>query len=365
MASHDQDGNLFPDLKNRRIIKAALGEQVDTVPVWIMRQAGRYLPEFRQLRAKHSFFDMCETPKLACEATLMPLKRFDLDAAIIFSDILVIPQALGLDVEMVAGEGPKLPKPLNITDDIHHRLNQDVNIAQRLNYVYEAIRVTRHAIEGQCPLIGFSGAPWTLMCYMIEGGGSKTMSKAKRWLYKEPKKSHELLTILADKVTDHLVEQATHGAQLVQIFESNAEYLTFELFAEFAFPYILRICREFKKRVSEMHFPDSIPVIVFAKGGHYALDLMAREADVIDVVSLDWTISPELARSKTKQTLQGNLDPCALYADEDSLIGMSEKLVRRFGKQRYIANLGHGIYPDMDPEKVKVFVDAIHKFGMI
>lgn len=365
MASHDPNGDQFPILKNRRIIKAALGQEVDTVPVWIMRQAGRYLPEFRQLRAEHSFFDMCETPKLACEATLMPLKRFNLDAAIIFSDILIIPQALGLEVEMKSGEGPKLPEPLKLGDDINKRLDNKVNIAQRLSYVYEAIRVTRHAIDGQCPLIGFSGAPWTLMCYMIEGGGSKTMSKAKRWLYEDPKKSCELLSILADKVTDHLVEQARHGAQLVQIFESNAEYLTRELFERFAYPYILKICREFKRRVAEMQLSDTVPIIFFAKGGHYTLDLIANDSDLIDVVSLDWTIDPELARAKTRQTLQGNLDPCALYASDEDLNVMAHTLVKKFGKQRYIANLGHGIYPDMDPEKVRVFVDAIHRFGRV
>lgn len=362
MASSDPKGNVFPKLLNDNIIKAALGHKVDRVPVWIMRQAGRYLPEFKEIRSEHPFFEICEIPELACEVTLLPLKRFDLDAAIIFSDILVIPQALGLEVKMTS-EGPKLPNPL-ICNDLEpmKRLNRDVDIAQRLSYVYEAIRITRHKLNGQCPLIGFSGAPWTLMCYMVEGGGSKTMSKAKRWLYEDPNGAKELLRILADKIADHLVEQARHGAQMVQIFESNAEYLNLEMFSRFAYPYIMHICKEFKRRTQELHM-EPVPITFFAKGAHYALDLMSADSQIIDVISIDWTVEPPIARSKAARfTLQGNLDPCALYADENDLIEMTTNMLKKFGPQRYIANLGHGIYPDVNPEKVKLFVDTVHKY---
>lgn len=358
----DPDGNEFPKLHNDRIVKAAFGHEVDRVPVWIMRQAGRYLPEFREFRKQHAFFDVCQTPELACEVTLMPLQRFDLDAAIIFSDILIIPQALGQEVVMAA-QGPHFPHPLErdgSSGPWRERLNLDVDIAERLSYVYEAIRITRHKLNGRCPLIGFSGAPWTLMCYMVEGGGSKTMSKAKRWLYEDPQDAHELLSMLASKVTDHLVEQARHGAQLVQLFESNAGFLDFGMFSKFAYPYIKEICRNFKKRTQELKL-EPIPVIVFAKDAHYALELMSGDSDIIDVISIDWTIDASVARSKTaRMTLQGNLDPCALYASDKELVGMTTEMVTKFGSRGYIANLGHGIYPDADPDKVKLFIDTVH-----
>lgn len=363
MSNLDPKGKPFPELTNDCIIRAARGERTDYVPVWVMRQAGRYLPEFRELRSKHSFFHVCETPKLACEVTLMPIRRFDLDAAIIFSDILVIPQALGMHVEMTS-EGPKFPDPLKQDDNLESRLDLDVSIAKRLNYVYEAITLTRHELQGKCPLIGFSGAPWTLMCYMIEGGGSKTMSKAKRWLYQEPKKSVDLLDILASKVTDHLVEQAKAGAQLLQIFESNAEYLTLDLYKEFAYPQIIKICTQVKQRLSALNITN-VPLIVFAKGGHYAMELMTNDYDKINVLSLDWTVDPVAVRKLAgdKLCLQGNLDPCALYSVANDLSGTLKRMLDTFGTHRYIANLGHGIYPDMNPDNVKVMVDFIHEYS--
>lgn len=354
----DPNGRPFPKLKNECILLAAFRKKTDYVPVWIMRQAGRYLPEFRELRKQHPFFKICETPELACEVTLMPIRRFDLDAAIIFSDILVIPQALGLIVEMTS-EGPKFPNPLKV--DEMSRLHSDVDIAKRLNYVYQAITVTRHALEGRCPLIGFSGAPWTLMCYMIEGGGSKTMSSTKKWLYQNPKISHQLLDLLAAKVTDHLTEQAKAGAQLLQIFESNAEYLTRDLFEKFSYPYIIKICTQVKERLRNINV-ENIPIIVFARGGHYALDLLGAKNNegLIDVLSLDWTMDPQQVRKQTNLCLQGNLDPCALYSNVEQLEPMAERMLGRFGTQSYIANLGHGIYPDANIECVKALIDSIH-----
>lgn len=355
----DPKGNQFPELTNNCIIKAAFGEKTNYVPAWVMRQAGRYLPEFRELRKQHAFFEVCETPSLACEVTLMPIRRFELDAAIIFSDILVIPQALGMTVEMT-GEGPKFPKPLKFEESLTSPLKLDVDIRKRLDYVYQAITVTRHALEGKCPLIGFSGAPWTLMCYMVEGGGSKTMSNAKKCLYQNPKGSHELLGVLTAKVTDHLVEQAKAGAQVLQIFDSNAEYLNLDLFKEFSYPYLTQICHQVKERLSSLAI-GRVPIIVFAKGAHYAIDLLGQHHGIIDVLSLDWTIDPEKARNSTKMCLQGNLDPCAMFAKPEEVSSMVEKMVNKFGTQNYIANLGHGIYPDAKIECVKSFLDSVHQ----
>lgn len=355
----DPKGKPFPKLTNDCILKAALGEKTDFVPVWVMRQAGRYLPEFRELRRQHAFFKVCETPDLACEVTLMPIRRFNLDAAIIFSDILVIPQALGMTVEMT-GEGPKFPNPLKFEESLTAPLKLDVVVPKRLDYVYQAVTVTRHALEGKCPLIGFSGAPWTLMCYMVEGGGSKTMSNAKKCLYQNPRGSHELLAVLSEKITDHLVEQARAGAQVLQLFDSNAEYLTLSLFKLFAYPYIIKICTQVKERLRSLGI-EKIPLIVFAKGAHYALDLLGQHRGLIDVISLDWTMNPEKVRNSTTSCLQGNLDPCAMYSNPTDVETMVEKMVKEFGTQNYIANLGHGIYPDAKIECVKSFVDSVHR----
>lgn len=360
----DPSGKPFPKLSNDCILRAARGERTEFVPVWIMRQAGRYLPEFRELRKTHPFFEICESPDLACEVTLMPIRRFNLDAAIIFSDILVIPQALGMTVEMTS-EGPKFPHPLKTEErPLFTCLDANVDISKRLNYVYQAITVTRHALEGKCPLIGFSGAPWTLMCYMVEGGGSKTMSNAKKWLYQRPDLSHKLLGVLASKVTDHLVEQARAGAQLLQLFESNAEYLNLQMFEEFAYPYISQICRDLKERLKSYGI-EGVPLIVFAKGGHYAVDLLGKSNESIDVLGLDWTIDPAQARAKSKLCLQGNLDPCAMYTNPERITEMAKNMIQRFGTQNYIANLGHGIYPDASIDCVRAFVDSVHEISSL
>ncbi|GLH08228.1 Uroporphyrinogen decarboxylase [Gryllus bimaculatus] len=349
----------FPPLKNDRFLRAARGQEVDKVPVWIMRQAGRYLPEFRQVRSKHDFFTICQTPELAAEVTLQPIRRFELDAAIIFSDILVVPQALGMVVEMRAGVGPVLPKPLHSPDDISD-LEYPVNVNEKLKYVAEAITLTRHKLEGKVPLIGFSGAPWTLMAYMIEGGGSKTLSKAKAWLYQYPAKTKHLLDMLANVIVDYLVMQAEAGAQLLQVFESNAEYLGRELFLEFCLPVLQDICSKVKSKLKAKSL--DVPMTIFAKGAHYALLEISKCG--YDVMGIDWTVNPEEARNIVGPsiTLQGNLDPCALYAPDNALQSLTREMLNKFGTDRYIANLGHGIYPDMEPEKVKVFIDSVHAF---
>lgn len=346
----------FPILKNDRFIRACRGEEVDRVPVWIMRQAGRYLPEFQDFRKKHEFFEICKTPALACEITLMPINRYKFDAAIIFSDILVVPQALGMEVLMVAGTGPVLTSPL-VTPDDFTKLNTD-SVVNRLQYVGEAITLTRQRLDGRVPLIGFSGAPWTLMGYMIEGGGSKTMMKAKKWLYKYPKESHKLLTVLADIIVDYLVMQVEAGAQALQIFESNAEFLNAQLFETFLMPYLKYIRTTVKNTLKSRQIED-VPMILFAKGAHYSLGEQAKLG--YDVLGIDWTIDPVEARKIVgpNVTLQGNLDPPALYADETTIKKLTKDMIEKFGKQKYIANLGHGIYPDVDPEHVQYFIDAV------
>jgi uroporphyrinogen decarboxylase len=324
-----------------------------------MRQAGRYLPEFRELRSKHDFFSICQTPELAAEASLQPVRRFDLDACIIFSDILVIPQALGMTIEMRPGVGPVLPEPLMSPKDID-KLDNTANITRKLGYVAEAITLTRHKLDGKVPLLGFSGAPWTLMGYMVEGGGSKTLSKAKAWLYQYPDASKQLLKALTSAVVDYLVMQAGAGAQLLQVFESSAEHLGPELFKNYSLPYIQDISSRVKAEVKAKGLGD-IPMIIFAKGAHYALQDLAESG--YDVIGLDWTIDPEEARQKVGSgvTLQGNLDPCALYAPEADLKKYAKEMLKKFGKSRYIANLGHGIYPDMKPDHVATLIETVHE----
>lgn len=300
---------------------------------------------------------------MACELTLQPIRKFALDAAIIFSDILVIPQAMGMDVQMVPKVGPVFPDPLNEPADIEKKLKKDVNIKQELSYVYEAITLTRHSLEGKVPLIGFSGAPWTLFAYMIEGGGSKTMSKAKRWLYQFPDQSFGLLDRLADHIIVYLVEQVRAGAQMLQLFESHCGYLTPNLFEQFALPMLQKIAGQVKQRLADEKL-DVVPITVFAKDGHFALKQLGDKR-YFDVVGLDWTVDASFARSQVdpSMTLQGNLDPCALYADADTIDYFAEQLIKSFGTKGYIANLGHGIYPDMKPESVNTFVNAIHKYS--
>lgn len=351
----------FPVLKNDTFLRAARGEQCHHVPVWCMRQAGRYLPEFRETRAAQDFFASCRSPEICCELTLQPLRRFPLDAAIIFSDILVIPQALGMEIRMEPGRGPVFPEPLKGPEDLQ-KLKPTVDVSQELGYVFRAITLTRHKIAGKVPLIGFTGAPWTLMAYMIEGGGSNTMSKAKRWLYQHPSASHQLLQQLTDVIVDYLVGQVAAGAQALQVFESHAGHLGPQQFADFSLLYLREISRRVKQKLKAEGL-EQVPMIVFAKDAHYALEDLSQSG--YEVVGLDWTIRPQEAREKTgkRVTLQGNLDPCALYASKENIEEMVKKMLEAFGCQGYIANLGHGLYPDMDPEHVGAFISAVHKYS--
>ncbi|CAG4964676.1 unnamed protein product [Parnassius apollo] len=349
----------FPTLKNDRLIRAALGKEVDKVPVWVMRQAGRYLPEFQAVRAQHDFFTVCQTPELACEVTLQPLRRYEhLDASIIFSDILVIPQALGMTVEMHPGLGPVFPKPLQDPSELDE-LKENGAIS-RLDYVGKAITLTRHRLEGKVPLIGFTGAPFTLMGYMVEGGGSKTMSKTKEWLEKYPKDVHRLLSLLTKVIIDYLVMQVESGAQLLQVFESSADHLTREQFIEVSSPYLKDIRNGVQKKLEEKKL-EQVPMTIFAKGGGHSLDVQAKLG--YETIGLDWTVDPIEARKivGTNITLQGNLDPQDLYKTPEEIRRLTIDMVKKFGKHRYIANLGHGITPQTPLESMTAFTEAVHE----
>ncbi|EGI70111.1 Uroporphyrinogen decarboxylase [Acromyrmex echinatior] len=349
----------FPPLKNDRILKATRGEPVDRIPVWVMRQAGRYLPEFQEVRAQHDFFTVCQTPELACQVTLQPIERFDLDASIIFSDILVIPQAMGLKVEMAPGVGPVLPQPLTGPNDLSRLIRPNVN--ETLKYVGDAITLTRHKLNGRVPLIGFTGAPWTLMGYMIQGGGSSTMAKARSWLYKYPEDTHTLLQMITDVIVDYLVMQVKAGAQLLQVFESNGNYLDDALFTNYSFKYLKQISERVRKQLKEANIPE-VPMIAFPKGATMnSLKILAMDQSY-EVIGLDWTVDPIEARKQlgANVTLQGNMDPCAMYFSQDEIIDRAQKMVSNFGKTRYIANLGHGILPDTPISSMEAFIKGVH-----
>jgi len=360
----------FPPLKNDLILRAARGEHTERAPVWVMRQAGRYLPEFRKLRESHEFFEICRTPSLAAEITLQPFRRYSglLDACIIFSDILVVPQAMGLEVEMLPAKGPHFPQPLVVPTDIA-RLKENVNVDEELDYVYKAISLTRNLLEGAVPLIGFCGAPWTLMAYMIEGGGSKTFQLAKTWLFKYPDDSKKLLSRIADVCVDFLVGQIKAGAQLVQVFDSWAGELSVHDFNTFSLPYVKQISAGVRSKLKAEGIA-SVPMILFAKGANLVLDELASSAGY-DVLGLDWCVDPANTRAQvgTKVALQGNLDPNVLYGGSEAI----EREVRRMCEgfkaggdgscRAWIANLGHGITPGVNPEDLKWFFQCIHKYS--
>ncbi|KAJ3212708.1 hypothetical protein HK099_007673 [Clydaea vesicula] len=348
----------FPSLKNDLILRAVKGEEVERIPVWVMRQAGRYLPEYLEVRKQNDFFKICRTPELACKVTLQPIDRFAglLDASIIFCDILVIPQAMGLEVQMVEGKGPHFPHPIRVVEDLK-RLKDTVDVDKELSYVYEAITLTRIKLDGRCPLFGFVGAPWTLFAYMIEGGGSKTLSKAKTWLYTYPKESHRLLQKTTDVIVDFILGQIRAGAQMIQVFDSWGGELTPKMFRTFSVPYLTQIASRVKAAMVEEGL--QVPLFIFAKGAHASLDILSSIG--YDVVSLDCTIDPKQARIDTKWrvTLQGNADPNLLYAPADVIKKEVREMLNAFGANNYIANLGHGMMPGHSPDALKVFLEAI------
>lgn len=294
--------------------------------------------------------------------TLQPLRRFDLDAAIIFSDILVVPQALGMEVHMVPGKGPHFPRPLSTVAELDSIASTPLDVHAQLDYVFDAITLTRVHLEGRVPLIGFCGAPWTLLAYMIEGGGGGgALRLAKSWLYREPEACHAVLRHLADVCADFLVGQVEAGAQMLQVFESHAGELSPAHFAQFSLPHLERLACETKRRLRTRGLAEPVPMVVFARGAHHAIGPLAQ-LGCYECLSLDWTVDPCAARAAAGDavTLQGNLDPCALFAPAERIRCETERMVRAFGPRRYIANLGHGMLPEHDPAALGVFVDAVH-----
>lgn len=336
-------------LTNDILLKAARGEQVERIPVWLMRQAGRILPEYRAVRSSvNGFKELVKNPELICEVTIQPVDILGVDAAIIFSDILVIPEAMGLNYEMVESKGPFFPKTIQSAQDV---LALTADVVPNLQYVFDSIQLTKQALNNRVPLIGFAGAPWTIFSYMIEGKGSKTFSQAKKMLYSQPQLSHRLLEKITDATIVYLKAQISSGADIVQVFDSWAGVLSKAQYVEFALPYMQKIAASITE----------VPVILFAKDAHYILSEFAQTN--CSVIGLDWTIEPDKARREApNKTLQGNLDPCVLYADKETIKKEAEKMLRAFGKQHYICNLGHGVYPDVDFEKAKYFIEVVQNF---
>lgn len=339
-------------IKNDLLLRAAKGESVERIPVWLMRQAGRILPEYRAIRSSLSGFkELVESPEKAAEVTIQPVDILGVDAAIIFSDILVVAKAMGLDYEMEEKKGPFFPKTLENRRDIE---KLKIGTAyDDLAYTIEAIKITRRVLDGRVPLIGFAGAPFTLLCYMVEGGGSKTFSKSKRLLFSDPEFAHALLQKITDTTINYLIGQIEAGADLIQIFDSWAGILSPEAYREFSIPYLKQIADAIQ----------TVPVTLFGKGAFFARAEMAGLD--CEVIGLDWNMDPIESRSiiGPNKTLQGNLDPCILYGSHKFIVAETEKMIRAFGTNRYIANLGHGVYPDTDPAKVKTFIQAVQAFG--
>jgi uroporphyrinogen decarboxylase len=334
------------------LLKALRGQEVSRPPVWMMRQAGRYLPSYMQLRRKYDFFTRVQTPELACEITLQPVDQIGVDAAILFSDILVVPQAMGLEVQLVENKGPYLPKTIENRSDINSLVVSEA--ADRLGYVYEAIRLIKSELNGKVPLIGFAGAPFTLLCYMVEGKGSKNFDKARQFCIRRPDLARMLLASVTEVTTEYLKRQVQAGADVVQVFDSWSGLLSPDDFKAFAEPYLLSIAEALAPLA---------PVILYPKGSWYALQDLSN-SPYVAALGVDWCISPSMARKLTGSTitLQGNFDPAHLHAPVDQIKKEVHRMIREFGHRRYIANLGHGITPDVPVDHARAFVDAVKSY---
>lgn len=336
-------------LKNNLLLRVARKEQTNQIPVWLMRQAGRILPEYRKVReANKDFKTLVKTPELATEVTIQPVDILGVDAAIIFSDILVIPEAMGLNYLMEENKGPVFPKRISSSSDI-----SALHIAQagELQYVLDAIKLTKRELNGRVPLIGFAGAPWTIFSYMIEGKGSKTFSQAKKVLYTQPVFAHQLLEMITQSTINYLQGQIAAGVDLIQIFDSWAGILSPDQYNEFSLKYISKICDAIK----------DVPKTVFAKGAFFARTALNKVN--CDVVGLDWNMGIEESKNLLpNKVLQGNLDPCALYGSISDVKRETNKMLNAFGSAHLIANLGHGLYPDTQVDQVKCFIDTVKEF---
>lgn len=338
-------------IKNDLFLKALKGETVERPPVWMMRQAGRYLPDFMKLKAKYDFFTRCQTPELATEITVMPIHQIGTDAAILFSDILVVPQAMNVEVLMKDGIGPWLPNPIRSMKDVEQVIIP--NVYEELGYVFDAIKMTKEALNDEVPLIGFAGSPWTILCYMVQGQGSKNFDKAKAFCFQEPMAAHTLLQKITDTTIAYLKAKVEAGVDAVQVFDSWGGMLSPTDYQEFSWKYIQQIIDALK---------DDIPVIAFGKGCWFALKEMSESG--ASALGVDWTCSARNARylSGGNITLQGNFDPSRLLSPPAEIKKMVNQMINEFGKDRYIANLGHGILPNIPVANAQAFVDAVKEY---
>ena len=339
-------------IQNDLFLRAHRGEAIERYPVWLMRQAGRILPEYRAVRAKLSGFkELVETPEFATEVTIQPVDLLGVDAAIIFSDILVIPEAMGLPYQMIEQKGPWFENTIRTQAQLD-QLDAVVDVQDRLWYVFEALKQTKAGLGGRVPLIGFAGAPWTILCYMVEGHGSKTFSESRKLLYTQPLLEHRLLQRITDVTIAYLKGQIAAGADALQLFDSWAGILGEDQYREFGLRYIQQICAALQE----------VPLTVFSKGAISSLPEIAQMP--CTTVGLDWNMSVPVARSlvQEQKTLQGNLDPCVLYGSAQLIEQETKKMLNSFKSQRHIVNLGHGVYPDIDPEMVKVFINTVKNY---
>ena len=337
---------------NDILLKVLRGEEAERTPVWMMRQAGRYLPDYMKLKAKYSFFERVQTPELATEITIQPVKQVGVDAAILFSDILVVPQAMGLEVQLIENKGPVLPEPIQTEKDLHRIYVPDVN--ETLSYVFDAIHLTKKELNNRVPLIGFAGAPWTILCYMVQGKGSKTFDEAKAFCYMQPELAHKLLQMITDTTIAYLKGQVAAGVDVIQIFDSWGGLLSPGDFEHISLQYIRQIVAALK---------DEVPVIIFAKGAWHSLQSMA--ATGTQGLGIDWCISPQMARqfAGDNVVLQGNFDPAKLLSPIPVIEKEVKHMLQAFGKGKHIANLGHGILPNVPVDHAKAFVNTVKEFS--
>jgi len=339
-------------IKNDLYLKALRGETVSRPPVWMMRQAGRYLPEFIAIREKYDFFTRCRTPELASEITVQPIRRYGMDAAILFSDILVVPQAMNIPFEMKEGLGPYLPNPIRSQKDVDQTIIPDIN--EELGYVMDAIKMTKEMLNNEIPLIGFAGSPWTVFCYCVQGQGSKSFDKAKEFCFTQPIAAHQLLQKITDTTIAYLKAKVEAGVDAVQIFDSWGGMLSPVDYQEFSWKYIQQI-------IDALH--EKAPVIAFGKGCWFALEQMSQSK--VSALGVDWTVSPKTARTLTNNsvTLQGNMDPSRLLSPPGDIKKLVTNMINEFGKDKYIVNLGHGILPNIPVDHAKAFIDAVKEYG--
>lgn len=340
-------------IKNRLLLEALNGDNVSRPPVWMMRQAGRYLPDFMKLKEKYDFFTRCKTPELAAKITLMPIEEIGTDAAILFSDILVVPQAMGVDVEMRKELGPFIPKPIREAKQIEKIVIPDVD--DNLNYVFEAIRLSKQMIDNRVPLIGFAGSPWTVLCYMVQGQGSKNFDIAKSFCFSQPEAAHMLLEKITTTTIKYLKSKVKAGVNVIQLFDSWGGLLSEDDYQKFSWHYNQKIIDSLKSKTK---------IISFSKGCWFALPLMAKSG--VDALGIDWTCSARNARYLTggKVTLQGNLDPSRLMSTPKEIEKLTKKMIAEFGVQKYIVNLGHGILPNVPVDNAKAFVNTVKNYSV-